>query len=351
MKRIQISAARPYEVLLESGCLERAGEYLAPFCKHNYAAIITDDTVDGLYGKALEKSLKAANIRTVKFVFPHGENAKNAQTYIKILEFLAENQITRDDLLIALGGGVVGDMAGFAAATFMRGIAFVQIPTTLLAMVDSSVGGKTAINLEAGKNLAGAFHQPSLVLCDPLCLDSLPSPIFADGCGEVIKYGVLEGEALFSLLEASGPDFDRESVISACILAKAKLVRADEFDTGARQLLNLGHTIGHGIEKESEFSVSHGKAVSMGMVYAARCAAALGICAPSVSERIIKVCAAFGLPVETSFSPKTLASAMLFDKKRSGDCLTLVLPEKIGSCILYPVSTAELLPLLMGANA
>ncbi len=351
MKEIEILARRPYKVHLESGCLIKAGQHLLPYCKNTFAAIITDDTVDGLYGKTLEKSLKEANIRTVKFVFPHGEAAKNTQNYIKILEFLAENQITRSDLLIALGGGVVGDMAGFAAATFMRGIPFVQIPTTLLAMVDSSVGGKTAINLAAGKNLAGAFHQPSFVLCDPALLDTLPASTYIDGCAEVIKYGVLEGEELFSLLEKAGPDFDRESVIAACIRAKGRLVQEDELDTGYRQLLNLGHTIGHGIEKESKFSVSHGKAVSIGMVYAAQCAVHLGLASPSVLPRITKVCADFGLPVETSFSPETLAAAMLFDKKRSGNSITLVLPEEIGKCILYPITTTKLLPLLLGANA
>jgi len=348
MNKIHVAASRPYDVLLEAGCLKRAGEYILPYCKNGYAAIITDDTVDALYGASLEKNLAENGIQSVKFVFPHGEASKNAQTYVNVLEFLAENHLTRSDLVIALGGGVVGDLTGFAAATFLRGVAFVQIPTTLLAMVDSSVGGKTAIDLAAGKNLAGAFYQPKLVLCDPDVLKTLPADIFADGCAEVIKYGVLGSADLFSHLAQKGTDFDREAVLATCIEMKSRIVNEDEFDTGLRQLLNLGHTFGHAIEKTSHFGLSHGKAVAIGMVIMARSAAKKGLCSEALAEEIAAVCKMFGLPTSTAYEAASLYDAMLSDKKRMGNTVTLVIPEKIGTCRLYPMPVSALLPFLQG---
>lgn len=346
MKKMHVAASRPYDVLLEAGCLEKAADYIAPFCKNNYAAIVTDDTVDALYGAALAGSLQKAGIRTVKFVLPHGEESKNAENYIALLEFLAENRLTRSDLVIALGGGVVGDLTGFAAATFLRGVDFVQIPTTLLAMVDSSVGGKTAIDLRAGKNLAGAFYQPKTVLCDPAVLETLPKATFADGCAEVIKYGVLGSAPLFAHLKAKGPDFDRAQVIAECIEMKSRIVNEDEFDTGLRQLLNFGHTFGHAIEKTSNFGLSHGSAVAVGMVIMAKSAAGAGLCSADVAAEIEQVCTLFGLPVKTEYAPETLYDAMLSDKKRKGDTVTLVVPEAIGSCVLHPLPVPDLLDFL-----
>ncbi len=346
MKTLHVEASCPYDIEIEAGLLGKAGEKILPFCKNRFAAIVTDSTVDALYAPALEESLAAAGIRTVKFVFPAGEASKNAATYISILEFLAKEEVTRSDLLIALGGGVVGDVTGFAAATFLRGIDFVQIPTTLLAMVDSSVGGKTAIDLENGKNLAGAFHQPKLVLCDPDLLSSLPPAIFASGCGEVLKYGVLESEPLFRALSVLGTGFDREDVIFRCLSIKSRIVKADEWDRGTRQLLNLGHTFGHAMELESGFSLSHGSAVAIGMVMAAKCAAKEGLCDPSLSEVLRLGVEKCGLPSSFPIGAETLFSAMCNDKKRSGDTITLILPEKIGRCIPYPISKSALLPFL-----
>lgn len=346
MKKIHVQASKPYDVYLEAGCLAKAAAYIAPYCKNNYAAIVTDDAVDALYGAALEKNLSDAGIRTVKFVIPNGEASKNAENYIALLEFLAENRLTRSDLIIALGGGVVGDLTGFAAATFLRGVAFVQIPTTLLAMVDSSVGGKTAIDLRAGKNLAGAFYQPKTVLCDPEVLSSLPAEIFADGCAEVIKYGVLGSAELFAHLKKKGPDFDREEVIAECIAMKSRIVNEDEFDTGLRQLLNFGHTFGHAIEKSSHFGLSHGKAVAIGMVIMAKSAAKSNLCDKAIAGEIAEVCKKFGLPVQTEYAPEMLYEAMLSDKKRQGDMVTLVVPEVVGKCALHPLTVSELLSFL-----
>lgn len=340
--KIQVETKKPYTVFLERGALKTAGEFLLPFCPGKYAAIVTDQTVDVLHGKTLEDSLCASGIRFVKFVIPPGETSKNAEQYIKLLEFLAKEKFTRTDLLLAFGGGVVGDLAGFAAATFLRGIPFIQIPTTLLAMVDSSVGGKTAIDLMAGKNLAGAFYQPKAVLCDTAVLETLPETVLSDGCAEVIKYGILGDAELFWHLKEAGMAFDRERVTSACIKMKGEIVAEDEFDRGRRQLLNLGHTFGHAIEACSRYAVSHGKAVAIGMVMMAECAAANGLCEKTLPGEIEAICSAFGLPTRTDYGKEALYAALLGDKKRQGDAITLVVPEGIGRCRLYPVPIGEL---------
>ena len=277
---------------------------------------------------------------TVKFVFEHGEKSKNIITYASLLNFLAENKLTRSDAIVAFGGGVVGDLAGFAAATYLRGIKYLQIPTTLLAMVDSSVGGKTAIDLDAGKNLCGAFYQPDIVICDYSLTKTLSKEIFADGCAEIIKYALIKDYDLFCHLKENGEDFDREYVISKCIQIKSDIVAADEFDGGIRQLLNYGHTIGHAIETLSNFSVTHGSAVAAGMAIIARACALKGSCQDSCAGDTIELIKKFNLPVNTGYSSLSLASVIENDKKRKGNNVTLVLPEKTGSCILkkYPVN-------------
>ena len=233
-----------------------------------------------------------------------------------------------------VGGGVTGDLAGFAAATWLRGIRLVQVPTTLLAMVDSSVGGKTAIDLPEGKNLVGAFHQPAAVVCDPQLLDTLPPAILRDGCAEALKTAVLFDPDLFSHLAARGTDFDRMTVLPRCIACKRDAVCADEFDRGARQLLNLGHTAGHAIETLSGYRISHGHAVAIGLAIMAR-----AFCrdAAEIEAALIKL----GLPTRTEFSPEQLAQAALADKKRAGERITLVIPRAIGDCVLreVPVDT------------
>ncbi len=332
MTEIKVSASRNYSVLIGSGLLKNAGEYIKDFCKNNIAAVITDDIVDGLYYESLENSLKEKGITAVKFVMKNGESSKNAENFIAILNFLAENRLTRSDLVIALGGGVVGDITGFAAATYLRGIKFVQIPTTLLAMVDSSVGGKTAIDLERGKNLAGAFYQPSLVLCDYDALNTLSEKIFADGCAEVIKYAVLKDRELFDYLTETGVGFDREKVIAECVAIKRDIVGEDEFEKGTRQLLNLGHTLGHAIELCSEYSVSHGSAVAVGMAEIARRGAVNGLCSEECAKEVCGVIERFLLPVDTDINGEELYGAMLSDKKRSGEKISLVIPREVGRC-------------------
>lgn len=341
MKTVKVNASKSYDILIENGILTLAGKHIKETLGGAKACILTDDTVDALYSKTLEESLSAEGIEFIKFVIPHGESSKSATSLISLLEFLAENRITRSDILIALGGGVVGDLCGFAAGVYLRGIRFVQIPTTLLAAVDSSVGGKTAINLEAGKNLAGVFHQPSLVLCDPKTLDTLPKEIFSDGCAEVIKYGIINDKEFFDFLK-SGIKENIEEVIARCAENKANIVELDEFDLGVRQLLNLGHTIGHAIEIRSELSISHGSAVAIGTVIATKIAVSLGICPPCDLEEIIALLKKEGLPTSSTYTPAELASIASADKKRSGEMINLILPYGIGNCKPYSVTVSEL---------
>lgn len=342
MKTVTVEASKNYQVIIGSGLLADLGSHAAALGKARKAAIISDSNVWPIYGAATQSSLQRAGLETCNYIFPAGEASKNGNNYLSILNFLAENQLTRTDLLIALGGGVVGDITGFAAATFLRGISYIQIPTTLLAMVDSSVGGKTAIDLPAGKNLAGAFYQPNLVLCDIDALHTLPDNIFRDGCAEVIKYGILYDKNLFEHLLAKGLSFDREAVVSRCVELKRNVVAEDEFDLGARQKLNLGHTIGHGIEAQSNFSVSHGQAVAIGIAIVSKAGCSLGICGKDTYEQIITVLDAFKLPKYTNCTADSLYQCALSDKKRAGGSVNLIIPKAIGNCIIQPTEVSEL---------
>ena len=346
MKTVGISASSAYEVRIGKVLLDCVVEDLLEFIAPCKAALITDSNVAPLYLEQVKGKLETAGYSVCAYVFSAGESSKNGYTYLNILNFLAENRLTRTDAVVALGGGVVGDMAGFAAATYLRGVAFVQIPTTLLAMVDSSVGGKTAIDLPMGKNLAGAFYQPRLVLCDYGTLETLPEQVFREGCAEVIKYGVLFDKALFAHLMEKGVDFDREYVIARCVECKRDVVNADEFDRGSRQLLNLGHTVGHGIEKASAYGISHGAAVAAGMAIVARASAKMGVCREACARDIERILEKFDLPTNTDFTPEQLLDGMLSDKKRSGDYVNLILPENIGCCRIQKTEVAELMPFL-----
>lgn len=346
MKIVTIEASRGYDVIIGSGLLTQLGSYASKLVGTCKVAIVSDSNVWPLYGEKATSALESHGFTVCNFVFPAGEESKNGETYLNILNFLAEQQLTRSDLLIALGGGVVGDITGFAAATYLRGISYIQIPTTLLSMVDSSVGGKTAIDLPAGKNLAGAFYQPSLVLCDTLALDTLPDEIFRDGCAEVIKYAILFDAELFAHLYDRRLEFDREAVISCCVALKRDVVAEDEFDRGGRQRLNLGHTIGHGVEASSNFTVSHGQAVSIGMAIIAQASAKLGICPNEVKNSIIEILDSFGLPTSTKATEQTLYNYALSDKKRSGGFVNLIIPERIGYCRIQQTPIDELMSVI-----
>ena len=338
MKTITVTASKTYDVIVGSGVLSSLPSRIRLVCKAKKLAIVSDSNVWPLYGDTVAGYLQADGFEVLSFVFPAGEESKNGQTYLSLLDFLAREKLTRSDALIALGGGVVGDLTGFAAATFLRGIAYIQVPTTLLAAVDSSVGGKTAIDLPAGKNLAGAFYQPSLVLCDIDTLNSLPEDVFRDGCAEVIKYGILYDSVLFSHLQSCGLAFCREDVIARCVELKRDVVAEDEFDTGARMKLNLGHTIGHGVEAKSHFTISHGKAVSIGIAIVTRA----GCTDPETRTAVTGILNQFGLPTHTEYTADELYQYTLSDKKRSGDTVNLIIPRRTGDCDIVPTPVETL---------
>ena len=339
MNTVHISASRSYDVKIGHSLLPTLGKEAAALCKGRTVCIVSDDTVAALYEQTARTSLEKAGFTVHTYSFPHGEQSKSGENLLKLLSFLAQRHLTRSDLLVALGGGVTGDLTGFAASCYLRGIPYIQIPTTLLAMVDSSVGGKTAIDLPEGKNLCGAFYQPSLVLCDIDTLKTLPREIFRDGCAEVIKYGVLGSRDLFLSLQ---DDFDLQDVVTQCVDMKRAIVEEDEFDTGRRQLLNLGHTLGHAIEAGSDFALSHGQCVAIGMAKIAKAAVKHGFCTEETALEIISILQRFELPTETDQSPAAICETALGDKKRQADTLTLIVPKEIGNCVLHPIPVDEL---------
>ncbi|MBQ9086592.1 MAG: 3-dehydroquinate synthase [Clostridia bacterium] len=342
MKRLTVHASRDYDILIGEDLLAASGSYVTETLgKVCTLCVVSDDNVAPLYLETVVRSLESAGHRVHSFVIPHGEESKSTESLVALLEFLAERPLTRSDALVALGGGVVGDLTGFCAAIYLRGIPFIQIPTTLLAAVDSSVGGKTAVDLRAGKNLAGAFHQPSLVLCDCNTLDTLKPEVFADGCAEVIKYGVINDRPFFELLK-SGIRDNIEEVIALCVRNKAAVVEEDEFDRGSRQLLNLGHTVGHAIELCSHLEISHGSAVAMGMVIVTRAAVAMGLCPEEDLRELIAILRKANLPTECPFGAEELAEAASADKKRTGGSITLVVPHGIGDSRLVKIPVTDL---------
>jgi len=341
MIRIPVEASRKYDVIIERGLLGNAGKYAADKIVPCKALIITDDIVDAIYGDSVEVSFLEAGFTVRRYVFTHGERSKNMHTILGILEFAADNRFTRSDLFVALGGGIAGDIAGMAAAIYLRGVAYIQIPTTLLAAIDSSVGGKTGVNLSAGKNLAGAFWQPSMVLCDYSVFNTLPAAVYADGVAEAIKYGMISDLELFELFESGPVDREIERIISRCINIKRKIVFHDEFDRGTRQLLNFGHTFGHAIEKCSGYEISHGHAVAVGMVMISKAAESLGLAREKSSDRLAAVLDKHNLPTSCPFDADQITAAVLGDKKRMGDVITVVIPIRPGKCQLHPVPVGE----------
>lgn len=327
-----------YEVLI--GRDLQVGELLKNLHKSCHVVVVSDDTVFSLYGEKCVSSLEANGFLVDKFIFPHGEESKNIHVAEEILEFCGEVHMTRSDLLLALGGGVVGDITGFCAAIYARGIDFVQVPTTLLAAVDSSVGGKTAIDLKSGKNLAGAFHQPIGVFLDVNTFDTLPKATFAEGMAEAIKYGMIYDESLFELFEKD--DYDIITICQRCIGIKAEVVHIDEFDKDLRRILNFGHTPGHAIEKLSHFGVSHGNAVAMGMVMMTRASEKQGMIKEGSTDRLIKVLEKNSLPISTEYKAADMAEASLSDKKRMGGKLGLVLLDKLGHACINEIPVEEL---------
>ena len=338
-----IDASTRYDVVIGGGLLQEAGERiqaLSGICK---AVIVSDDQVFPLYGETLRSALEKAGIRVFSFVFAHGEASKNLHVYEQLLEYISECALSRTDLLAALGGGVTGDLCGFAAATYQRGIRFVQFPTSLLAAVDSSVGGKTAVNLKNGKNQVGCFYQPSLVLCDTDTLRTLPEKEYRNGCAEVIKYGMIMNAPFFRKLpERPAREWIRE-VIAQCVSMKREIVMKDEFDTGERMLLNFGHTLGHGVEKCSGYTIPHGFAVATGMAAMTRAAVKHGVCSVETLQELENILERYDLPLNTTFSPEELADAALLDKKSTGSSIRIIVPECTGRCVIRTIAAEELI--------
>ncbi len=341
-KTVSVPVSAGYEVEICPGVLEAAGRRVRQICPlAEKVLVVTDDLVGPLWKKSVLDSLAQEGLAAADFILPHGERAKTAENLVRVLNFAAGQHMTRTDVFLALGGGVVGDLTGFAAAIYLRGVAYIQAPTTLLAAVDSSVGGKTGVDLPAGKNLIGAFWQPRAVLCDTRCLDTLPEAVFLSGCAEVIKTAVLFDEDLFRTLDREGPRFQREEVIARCVEYKRDVVVEDERDTGRRALLNLGHTLGHAVEACSGFTLSHGQAVAIGMAAVTRAAAAKGLCSRDLPRQLEPVLAKFSLPVRTEIPLDALMERMESDKKRSGRTIRLVVPRKLGECELLTLTTEE----------
>lgn len=342
MKTVTVKAGKGYEVRIGRGLLPEIGKQIGVIPGVRRVLVVSDDRVFPLYGDTVLKSLTEAGYETDSFVFANGEASKNLSVFGELLTKLCDAGITRDDLLVALGGGVTGDLAGFAAATYRRGIPFVQVPTTLLAAVDSSVGGKTAVDLPNGKNQVGAFYQPELVICDPDTLATLPEIEYRNGCAEIIKYGVLDGEELFSKLSEKPVSEQFEEVIERCVSIKRDYVEADEFDRGLRMFLNLGHTIGHAVEACSDFTIPHGQGVAIGMAAIARASVENGLCSEETASRIIELLKKYSLPTEMPEYPVTkLAQAAGSDKKNTGASMRLVIPQGIGNCIVHKIPASE----------
>ena len=348
MKKVRVECSGCYDILIGRGILKNAGELLGESFSGKRFCIITDDNVEKIYLDTLKASLAAYGFVADSFVFPHGEKHKTMATVEKIMELLAEKHYTRSDMLVALGGGIVGDVTGFAAAIYQRGIGFVQIPTTVLSAVDSSVGGKTGVNLGGLKNQVGAFWQPSLVICDPDTFASLPKTEYASGMAEVVKYAAICRASLGEKIE-NGTDI--EEIIAECVSIKRDIVQRDERDTGERQLLNLGHTFGHAVEKTTDNAYGHGQAVAIGMMMAFRAATALGICPAGEIERLERLLKACSLPLDCPTSYDALLAAMQSDKKRAGSKITLVLPRSFGDTVLYKTDMTALADILRASLA
>ena len=349
MKQLTVELpGRAYDILIGTGLLEQCGARIRAVTQAERLAVVTDSNVGSLYLKTVMESLLRAGFTAFSVTFPAGEASKNIRMLNNLYESFAEGGLTRGDGVVALGGGVTGDMAGFAAATMFRGVDFIQIPTTLLAQVDSSVGGKVAVDLEHGKNLAGAFWQPRLVLMDPEVLDTLPLPVFMEGMAEVVKYGCIRDAAFFDFLAARPSRAElmaeMEHILYTCCAIKRSVVEQDERDTGERMLLNFGHTLGHAYELAGHYTEwSHGAAVAAGMCAAARLGVRLGVTPAELPERLEEALSALGLPTAIPCTAEDYAAAVGLDKKGAGEDISVILLERMGHAVPHRMPKAQLL--------
>ncbi len=343
MKTIELKTGRPYNIFIEHGIIKDTGKYVRQVSSALRAVIVSDSNVAPIYSPAVKASLEENGFETSLFVFEAGEERKRLSTIEKMYDHFFEHNITRTDIIVALGGGVTGDMAGFAAASYLRGIDFVQIPTTLLSQVDSSVGGKTGVDLPSGKNLVGAFWQPRVVLIDPDTLSTLPGHFFNDGMGEVIKYGCIKSRALFERLEKENAGDIIDDIIYESVCIKMDVVEHDERDTGERAILNFGHTFGHALEKLHNYSgITHGEAVALGALILTRITEEKGITEAGTSRRILALLEKYNMPTAADFSLSEIVAATRGDKKSSGKGLNFIFLRELGTCFINKIPTDKL---------
>lgn len=348
LEKVNVAVAKPYDVIIDNDLIKNAGHHLEDFIQQRKVMIITDENVASFgYLGSLQEAISPITKAVHTITLPAGEEQKSSANYIYLQEQLATLNYSRTDVLIALGGGVIGDLVGFTAATYLRGIPYIQMPTTLLSAIDSSVGGKTAIDLPQGKNLVGAFYQPARVLCDLTTFHTLSQSIFEDGCAELIKYGmILDDELLNDLMTRDQPltalSDDLANIVKRCVEIKRNVVLEDEHDLGLRQLLNFGHTIGHAIEQVSHYKVSHGRGVATGMILTQLMAEKEGLTDLILAERFNQLLNQYHLLDQVylakAYTFADLLDAMTNDKKRRGGEITEIFPESFGKCELKTIT-------------
>ena len=348
MEKIHVDLGKhAYDIEIGAGLLPTVGAKVAALVpKAQRAVIVSDTNVAPLYGEILQRSLNEAGLPATIVTIEAGEQSKNMQVLSQVLEEIAESGLTRSDVLVTLGGGVVGDLGGFAAASFMRGIAFVQVPTSLLSQIDSSVGGKVAVDLKAGKNLAGAFYQPKGVFIDTNLLSTLPVRFLHDGLAEAIKYGCIQDANLFEKIAGYADDSellaDIDSVVATCCAIKARIVEEDEFDTGLRGILNFGHTLGHAVEQHYAYGeYTHGEGVAIGMYQITKRTEEMGMTPVGTAEKIAEVLKKYNLPIEAGVEKSMLIDTMAKDKKKSGNTITLIILDELGNGRLHKINWQE----------
>ena len=333
------------------GLISILPQLVEPFCAGRKIGIITDDNVDDLYANKAAEALMICDYSVSKYVIPHGEGSKNIDTLSRILEFFASNHFTRKDIFISIGGGVIGDMTGLAAALYMRGIQFIQVPTTLLSMVDAAVGGKTAVDLQAGKNLIGAFWQPCMVVADSQIIANLPDDIFAEGMAEVIKSDLIANVGIVKMIQKGTVKEHIDEMVGRCIEMKRDVVEQDEYETkGLRKVLNMGHTVAHAIEKLSGYQVSHGIAVATGLVWEAKIACCLGLCTDTLVKEIKEAVDAYQLYYDVPFTVEAMLEAMKSDKKNDDLRIDFVFPITYGNWEERKLEQRELIDIIKTIN-
>ena len=343
MRKVTINASKKYDVLIGAGLLDNIGETIAPLMSGKKILVVSDDKVFPLYGEKIVKNLQDSGYIVSAFTFRNGEDSKNLNTFSELVEALFEAKLSRKDMIVAVGGGVVTDLAGFAAATFQRGIGLVMIPTSLLAAVDASVGGKNGVNLSRGKNQVGTFYQPAVVICDTDTLVSLPRDEYVNGCAEVIKYSMITDNGLFELIRDNEISDNYEDIIFRCVSIKKLYVETDEFDNGKRMMLNFGHTIGHAVEACSNYTIPHGKAVAIGMAAITKAAVVNGYCTEETRIGLDELLEKYDLYQELPYKSEDLMNAVEVDKKNSSGMLRIIIPKGIGRCWIKEIYKEECL--------